>query len=111
MLFVIHWTWPSHMAALTPPPLCRLRADDILGNDWLLMVVQGMLYVAATLQSPPVMTSGALEFGKLKPVKPLALPHQMKPRASLWLESPTPWISSDTIRVLEVPSLIAGIVA
>lgn len=70
------------------------------------MVVQGMFHVAATLQAPPVWTSGALEFGKLKAVNPLALPHQMKPRRSGLLSPPCPWISSDTRRVLDVPSVI-----
>src|SRR5262249_30101317 len=85
-----------------PPPVCRLRADDILGYCWLLRVVHGMFHVAATLQLPPVMTSGALAFGRLKVVKPLALPHQTKPRAS----PPRPWITSAIMRVLEVPSVI-----
>src|SRR5262245_7651972 len=85
-----------------PPPECRLRDADILGNSWVLIVVQGMFQVAAALQTPPVMTSGALALGRLKPVNPVALPHQMKPRRS----PPWPWISSAAMRVLEVPSEI-----
>src|SRR5262245_16224991 len=88
----------------TPPPVCRLRAEDIFGNDWLLIVVHGMFHVAATLHVPPVITSGALEFGRLKVVNPLALPHQENPRRS----PPCPWINSATISVLDVPSVMCG---
>src|SRR5262245_15093761 len=82
--------------------MCRLRAADIFGNSWLLRVVHGMFHVAVTLHVPPVITSGALALGRLKVVKPLALPHHEKPRRS----PPWPWITSATMSVLEVPSPI-----
>src|SRR5262249_49104179 len=115
MVLEIHCTWPSQKAAVTPPPGGRLRAERSLGNDrrWAvvdgaLMVVRGMFQGAATWQARRVMTSGALELGRLKVVKPLAFPHQMKPRRSGAASPPWPWITSDAMSVLEVPSLIVG---
>src|SRR5262249_23598406 len=77
-----NWTWPSQKTTFTPPPACRLRAADIFGNSWVLSVVHGVFQVAATLQLPPVITSGAFALGRLNVVNPLALPHQMNPRRS-----------------------------
>ena len=75
--------------------------DDIFGYP---LVVD--VHVAATLHAPPVITSGALEFGKLKAVNPLALPHQVKPRRSF---RPCPLITSATI--MRVRAAVGDLVA
>src|SRR5262245_11658044 len=97
-------TWPSQKTVLTPPGECRLRAAIIRGRALLLVVVHGMRHVAATLQMPPIRTSGALALGGFQVVKPLAPPHQVKPRRSF----DCPWIVSAAISVFAVPSLIVA---
>ena len=61
---------------------CDMRAAVMRGKALLFNVVQSMFHVAGTLQTPPVITSAALALGRLKAVKPVALPHQLKPRRS-----------------------------
>src|SRR5262249_50280451 len=98
-------TDPSQRTVLTPPPACRLRAAIMRGRWSVLIVVQGMFDVAATLHVPPIITSGSLALGGLQVVNPAEPPHQVKPRRS----SLCPWMISDAIIVLEVPSGICAI--
>src|SRR5438270_12288402 len=81
-----------------------LRAAARRGRASVLIVVHGMFQVAATLHVPPIITSGSLALGRLQVVKAAPLPHQLKPRKS----PPWPWITSDTISVLDVPSVMCG---
>src|SRR5438132_1302161 len=72
------------------------------GKVGVLIVVHGMFHVAGTLQMPPMSTSGELALGGFQVVKPVAPPHQLKPRRSFaW-----PWMDSASIMVDDVPSVI-----
>ena len=54
---VMNVTLPSHMAAFTPPPPCRLRAAIIRARVVVEVSVHGGVGDVVVLQMPPVRTS------------------------------------------------------
>src|SRR5579859_508804 len=67
IVLLIKITDPSQKPTFSPPPACRLRAPIMRGRDGVDVSVHGGFPPWLEWQMPPVITSGSLLLGPMKP--------------------------------------------